>query len=104
MKNSVARRKLANWNIESQIIHRPGGGRGEIDARAFRFLLRLHLPTSCAGVVSSYRNITVVRKVIVKGLPVLRQILRAFWVFLLGVETDWCEYQEARPRKNQVRT
>jgi hypothetical protein len=49
-------------------------------------------------------HITVVRKVIVKGLPVLRQILRAFWVFLLGVETDWCEYQEARPRKNQVRT
>jgi hypothetical protein len=49
-------------------------------------------------------HIAVVRKVILKGLPALRQILRAFFAFLRGVETDWREYQESRPRKNQVRT
>jgi hypothetical protein len=53
---------------------------------------------------SAIGTITVVRKTILKGLPALRQIFRAFLVFLRGVETDWREYQEARPRKNQVRS
>jgi hypothetical protein len=52
---------------------------------------------------SAIGTITMVRKVIMKGLPALRQILRAFMAFLLGVETDWRDYQEARPRKDQVR-
>lgn len=60
--------------------------------------LLYHYPVlACASAVGA---ITVTRKTISKGLQALLEIFRAFCDFLLGVETVWREYQNARPQKN----
>jgi hypothetical protein len=45
-------------------------------------------------------TITAARKIMLKGLQVLLELFRAFCEFLLGIEKTWCDYQDARPRKN----
>ena len=99
IKDALAQLKLAEV-IKSQLFTDPAVNEERlmsVTPGSFTDFIYQHPWLVSSSVIG---HITVTRKVILKGLPALRQIIRSFWVFLGGVETDWREYQEARPRRN----